>query len=87
MTIYYHPHFKHNYRQLDPQIKAKAEIQEALFRKNAFDIHLDTHPLHGKLKKQWSFSVDNRYRILFEFSNKQKTEVIFLDIDTHDIYR
>ena len=87
MTIYYHPRFQRNYRQLDPQIKKQAEAQVALFRTDAFAIQLDTHSLHGKLKKQWSFSVDNRYRILFEFLNKQKSEVVFLDIDTHDIYR
>ena len=87
MTIYYHPRFQRSYRGLESQIKADAEERVALFLIDPFDIRLDTHRLHGKLKKQWSFSVNNRYRILFEFLNKAKDEIVFLDVGTHSIYR
>ena len=87
MTIYYHPRFQRKYRKLDAQIKAQAEESVALFRRDPFHVRLDTHQLHGKLKKQWSFSINNRDRILFEFLNKTKTEVVFLDIGDHRIYR
>ena len=87
MTIYYHPRFRRNYRGLESQIKAQAEESVALFRLDPFNIRLDTHPLHGKLKNQWSFLVNNRYRILFEFLNKARTEVVFLDVGSHSIYR
>lgn len=87
MKIYYHPRFKRSYRGLDSQIKVQAEESVALFRTDPFNIRLDTHRLHGKLKKQWSFSINSRYRILFEFLDKAKTEAVFLDIGDHRIYR
>ncbi len=87
MTIYYHPRFQRSYRGLDEQIKVQAEERVALFKRDPFNIRLDAHRLHGKLKKQWSFSINNRERILFEFLNKAKTEVVFLDIGDHRIYR
>ena len=87
MIIYYHPHFQRKYRGLDKQIQAQAEESVAFFRQNPFNIRLDTHRLHGKLRKQWSFSVSNRDRILFEFLDKAQTEVVFLDIGPHSIYR
>lgn len=87
MIIYHHPRFKKSYYGLDEQIKAQAEKSVALFRSDPFNVCLDTHRLHGKLKKQWSFSVNIRHRILFEFLNKAQTEVVFLDIGDHRIYR
>lgn len=87
MIIYYHPHFQRKYRGLEKQIQTQAEESVALFRCDPFNIRLDTHRLHGKLKKQWSFSVNNHHRILFEFLNKTKTEVVFLDVGPHSIYR
>lgn len=87
MTIYYHSHFRRSYRRLDRQIKGVAEERVALFKHDPFHIRLDTHRLHGKLKHQWSFSVDGRNRILFEFLNKAQTAVVFLDIGDHRIYR
>ncbi len=84
MKIYYHPQFAKSYKLLDKQIKTKAETKEKLFRENTFHYSLKTHKLVGKLKNQWSFSVDNKYRILFEFDSR---DVIFLDIGTHEIYK
>lgn len=84
MKIYYHPQFFKSYKLLDKNIKRKAEIKEKIFRKNPFNSSLKTHKLKGKLKNQWSFSVDNQYRIIFEFDN---SDVIFLDIGTHKIYK
>ena len=87
MNIYYHPRFRRSFRNLENQVKAQVEESIALFRRNHFDIRLGTHRLHGKLKKQWSFSVNNRDRVLFEFLDKAQTEVVFLDIGNHRIYR
>ncbi|OHA26538.1 MAG: hypothetical protein A3C06_03100 [Candidatus Taylorbacteria bacterium RIFCSPHIGHO2_02_FULL_46_13] len=87
MIIYYHPRFQRSYRGLEQKTKMRAEARLEIFKKNPFDSRLGTHRLHGKLKKQLSYSVNSQYRILFEFLNKDKTEVIFLDIGTHDIYK
>lgn len=87
MTIYLYPRYRRSYRDLEPRLQTLADQRIFLFRQNPFDPRLDTHPLHGKLKKQWSFSVDNRNRILFEFLDKKKQAVVFLDIGDHSIYR
>ena len=84
MKVYYHPRFRESYRELPLLIKKKAERRERVFRLNPFDPRLKTHKLHGPLKRQWSFSVDDKYRILFEFDDG---DVIFLDIDDHGLYQ
>ena len=84
MNIYYHPRFKASYQKLSCEIKIKAEFKESIFRGNPFNPLLKTHKLHGKLKDYWSFSVNKTYRIIFEFHN---SDIIFLDIGTHELYR
>ena len=84
MNIYYHPQFKKSYRKLPNEIKTLAEARETIFRKNPFSPQLQTHKLHGKLKNQWSFSINNKYRIMFEF---HKLDITFLDIGDHDLYK
>ena len=59
MIILYHPRFKKSYKKLSAELKSKAELKEKLFRESPFSSMLDTHKLHGKLKNQWSFSIDN----------------------------
>jgi mRNA-degrading endonuclease YafQ of YafQ-DinJ toxin-antitoxin module len=72
MTIYVYTQYRRSYKTLDPQLQKVADQRIALFRQSPFDSRLDTHRLHGKLKNQWSFSVDARNRILFEFLSKKK---------------
>jgi mRNA-degrading endonuclease YafQ of YafQ-DinJ toxin-antitoxin module len=84
MKIYYYSQFFKSYKSLAQNIKRKTELKEKIFRESPFHSILKTHKLSGKLKNQWSFSVDNKYRILFEFDDG---DVIFLDIGTHEIYK
>ncbi|MBS4028081.1 MAG: type II toxin-antitoxin system YoeB family toxin [Ignavibacteriales bacterium] len=84
MTIHFYPKFHASYRKLSLEIKKKAERREIMFRNNPFDTRLKTHKLHGKLKDLWSFSIDERYRVLFEFDGD---DVIFLDVGDHDMYK
>lgn len=87
MTIYYRPRFLRVFRRLDPQLQKRAKLAIALFERDPFDPRLETHPLHGKLKGFWSFSVGGKYRILFQFLDKKKTNAAFLDVGDHSIYR
>ena len=87
MTIYIYPRYRRSFNNLNSQLQRLADERVEIFRRNPFDSRLETHRLHGTLKKQWSFSVDQRYRILFEFLGKKKDEVVFLDIGDHSIYR
>ncbi len=84
MAIYYHPRFSASFKLLQDSVKKRADSRIAIFRKNQFDKFLKTHKLHGKLKHIRSFSVDSKYRIIFEFDGP---DVIFLDIGDHDLYK
>ena len=65
-------------------IKELAEEKESIFRKDPFDYRLKTHRLKGGLGELYSFSINNKYRILFEFIGKE--HVYFHTIGNHDIY-
>ena len=80
--IYYDDHFERRYRRLSTRVKEVAKAKEALFRENPFDTQLKTHKLHGRDQSMWAFSVNYHYRIKFVFLTE--TEVLFLDIGTHD---
>ncbi len=84
LNIYYHPQFRKSFLCLPEEVKRKAKSRIKIFKENPFHPLLDTHKLHGKLKEQRSFSVKGQYRILFIFDN---SDVIFLDIGPHEIYK
>lgn len=84
MDIFYSSRFQHEYSRLPLEIKNQAKKKENFFRKNPFDPRLKTHKLGGKLSEVWAFSVDNRYRIIFEFLKGGK--IIFYAIGDHSLY-
>ena len=79
------PHFERAFQKLSRQLQELATERDLFFRGNPFDARLKTHALKGRLKGLWSYSVDRRRRILFEFL--QANEVLYHDIGSHDIYR
>ncbi|MBU6431018.1 MAG: type II toxin-antitoxin system mRNA interferase toxin, RelE/StbE family [Patescibacteria group bacterium] len=86
MEIIYSSKFSREYKKLPDPIKNKAEEKEIVFRQNPFDNRLRTHKLNGKFEDFWSFSVDYKYRIIFEISKGGKS-FIFHSISDHRIYR
>lgn len=84
MNIFYHPKFSRMYKKLSLHLQKIAEERELIFRENPFDARLDTHKLHGKLGKFWSFEIDDKNHVMFEFDNK---DVIFLKIGDHLTYK
>lgn len=85
MEIIYHPKFARQYKKLPRPIKDRAEEKEKLFRANPFDPRLKTHKLHGELSEFWSFSITREYRIIFDFTDHNKTARFYM-VGTHDIY-
>lgn len=85
MRIYYSSKFEREYKKLSNKIKKLTEEREAIFRKNPFDPKLNTHKLHGRLKEYWVFSISDKYRIVFEFA--EKDVVWFHSIGDHSIYQ
>jgi mRNA-degrading endonuclease YafQ of YafQ-DinJ toxin-antitoxin module len=79
------PRFDRSFVKLPQPVQEIANSKDHWFRLNAFDPRLKTHPLKGKLKGLWSYSVNYDYRILFEFLSP--SEVLYHDIGTHNVYR
>lgn len=84
MKIVYSSKFAREYRKLSLKVKELAEIKEEIFRANPFDFSLKTHKLKGGLKGFWSFSINQKFRIIFEFADDN--EVWFHSIGDHAIY-
>jgi len=85
MKIYYSSKFAAEYKKLPLKIKKIAERKEQIFRKNPFDSQLKTHKLKGNLKGFLSFSIDQKYRIIFEIVNSNT--VWFHSVGDHSIYK
>jgi len=85
VKIYYSSKFAKEYKRLPVAIKNLAEKKEIIFRKNFHTPSLKTHPLIGRLKSYWAFSINFQYRIIFEFV--KKGEVWFHSVGTHEVYR
>ena len=83
--VEYSRQFLKTLSRLPKEVVRKAQEKENVFKENPFDLSLKTHKLHGKEKDIWAFSVTWTYRIKFLFITG--TEVLFLEIGTHDIYR
>jgi len=85
VQIYYSQIFLKNYKKLPNSVHLKFEKQEKIFRANPFDPRLKTHPLTGKLKSFYSYSIDYHHRVIFYF--QKESEIWFENIGTHAIYK
>lgn len=84
MKIIYSPKFAREYKKLPEKIKRLAERREIIFRENPSHANLETHKLRGRLKSFWSFSIDHKYRIIFEFGDKGI--IYFHSVGDHSVY-
>lgn len=84
MQIIYTSQFYRRYKKLPDEIKVLTESKEKMFREDPFSPLLKTHKLHGEFKGFWAFSVNVKYRVIFEFSEKEKA--YFHSIGDHGIY-
>ena len=85
MIILYIPRFVRQYKKLPREIKDQAKNKESIFRQNPFDPQLKTHKLKGSFEGYWSFSITQKYRIIFEFQDENV--IRFYSIGDHDIYQ
>jgi len=85
MKIYYSKKFIRDYKSLSLNIKKKFEKKEKIFEKDPFDKKLKTHKLSDRLKIFWAFSIDYKYRIIFELVDKN-TALLHL-VGDHSIYK
>lgn len=79
------PYFKKQFNKLPNNFQKIAAKKLLLFENNSFHPSLNTHKLKGHLSSYWSFYVNDNYRIMFRFL--KNNEMIYYDIDTHNIYQ
>ncbi len=84
--IYYSSYFARTFQCLPKSIRKKALKEEKKFRENCFHEQLQTRHLQQVTPGYWIFSIDQSYRILFEFWRDSGT-VGFIDVADHSIYR
>lgn len=77
--------FEKQFHGLEQTIQKIAARKILLFENNPSHPGLNTHKLKGALDQLWAFSVNEKYRVLFKFL--KDNEVVYYDIDTHDIYK
>lgn len=77
--------FKRSYRKRisrAPHLKKQFWEKMELFLDDPFSPMLRTHKLSGNLKGTWAFSINDDYRIIFEFLTRNK--ILLIDFGTHD---
>ena len=78
--------FRRSYKKRisnDVLLKTKFWNAVNLFAENPLNVKLKTHKLTGKLSGLWAFSVAYDCRVVFKFTEDDKT-VLLIDIGSHD---
>ncbi len=84
MEILYYPKFEKQFRKINNKIQMVCIEKISIFMLDPYDSRLKTHKLHGRLQGLYAFSVNNSYRIIFDFHSKNV--IRFYEIGNHDIY-
>ncbi|MDO8575123.1 MAG: type II toxin-antitoxin system mRNA interferase toxin, RelE/StbE family [bacterium] len=85
LKINYTPFFIRAYDKLDKNLKT--EIKEKIELLKNINNHqtLKVHKLHGRLAKKYSFYINYKVRIVFEYIDKNN--VLLHALGDHDIYK
>ena len=85
MKIAYTPQFVRMFRKLELALQEEAVEKIELFTKDPTHLQLKAYKLKGKLQNRYSFSVNYQTRVVY--TPLSKTEVAFLAIGDHDVYK
>ena len=85
MNIAYTPQFLRMLRKLERSLQEEVVEKIELFENDPTHSQLKAHKLKGKLKNRYSFSVNYQTRIIY--IHLSKSEVAFLAIGDHDVYK
>ena len=85
LKISYKPSFIREWKKLpkDFQQEIYEKIEELKNKEN--HLRLKVHKLHGQLQYRYSFSIDYRTRIVFEYLDN--STIVLLAIGDHDLYQ
>ena len=85
IQISFKPTFVKQMNKLEKELVEEVFEKIELFKNEKNHKLLKVHKLHGKLSEHFSFSVNYKFRIVFKY--ERKSQVVFLDIGDHDIYK
>lgn len=87
MHVIYSPSFVRLYKSLPEDFKQEVKEKITLFSDEKNHDQLRVHKLSGRLKGQYSFSVNYKIRIVFLYTNEKLKRAILLAIGDHDVYK
>lgn len=79
--------FKKMYRKWirrHPELQAPFARKITFFTRDPFHPSLKTHTLSGVLQGLWSFRITYEYRRVFDFVDEKRTQVVLIDIGSHE---
>jgi mRNA-degrading endonuclease YafQ of YafQ-DinJ toxin-antitoxin module len=79
------PNFQRQFSKQEEDLKEEILEKLELLKDKLNHQTLKVHKLKGKLSGRYSFSVNYRIRIIFNFLDKD--EIILLAVGDHDVYR
>lgn len=79
------PQFKKMFSKLERALQEEALEKIDVFKDTEHHTALKVHKLHGTFKQSYSFSVNYKTRIVFEYLDA--TEVILIAIGDHSLYK
>ena len=86
IEVSYTKKFLKMFSTLDIDLQDRIEEKIGIFIDKDNHKALEVHKLHGKFKGSYTFSIDRKNRVAFEYG-ATKQEVILLAVGSHDIYR
>jgi len=85
MDVNFKPTFVKKFKNLDADLQEEILEKIELFRDTNNHQQLKVHKRSGPLKDRYSFSVNYKTRVVFEYISKK--EVVLLAIGDHNVYK
>jgi len=67
-----------------PDLLDEFRYKLEIFCTDPFDSRLKSHALHGELKGLYAARISFQYRLVFSFLDNSYTQVVLVDIGTHE---
>lgn len=87
LKVGYSVEFIRLYEKLNPQLQVEVKNVIELFKNRKNHLSLHVHKLHGRQTGLWSFDVNYRERIIFEYLDKAKKSTLLHQVGDHGIYK
>jgi plasmid maintenance system killer protein len=85
LRLVYSPDFVRTHKKFSHAFKEEIKERIEEFRNIQNHQKLKVHKLNGRMKGLYSFSINHRDRVVFEWSKDKKTAYL-IDIGDHSIY-